>query len=274
MKSFGILIMSHGSRSGEWVRLVDEAVSRVRLPEGVPVVSSFLEIVEGRLLQDGIRVLEGQGVTDIVAVPLFVSSGSTHIDEISYALGVIPRPALQTKLVPLTIRAKIHMTNPIDDDPDIARIVYDHVKELSRQPDKEALLLVGHGSAAEGFHQRWRKGLERLALRIKELGGFDEAEAAMLLPDQVSSTMKRLLERKPDHDVVVAPLFLSKGYFTSQVIPTRLEGYAYRYNGRPLLPHPLISVWMEKQIDAVLAAFGFESTLAERVIKGWSNVQD
>lgn len=274
MQSFGVLVMSHGSRSGEWIRLVDEAVSRLRLPEGMPVVSSFLELVEGRLLQDGIRVLEEQGVTDIIAVPLFVSSGSTHIDEISYALGVVPRPVLETDMVPLAVRAAIHMTNPIDDDPDIARIVYDRVKGLSQQPDKEAIFLVGHGSAEEGFHEKWRRGLDRLALRIKELGGFDEAEGAMLLPDQVHSQLKRLRERKPDHDIIVAPLFLSEGYFTSQVIPTRLEGYAYKYNGRPLLPHPLISVWMEKQIHGVLEAFGQRRTLAERVIKGWPNVQD
>ncbi|MDF2718875.1 MAG: hypothetical protein K0R28_5800, partial [Paenibacillus sp.] len=52
MSKAGVLVISHGSRSPEWIRLIDEAVADVRLPEieagVVPVVSSFLEIVEGR----------------------------------------------------------------------------------------------------------------------------------------------------------------------------------------------------------------------------------
>ncbi|WP_438448086.1 sirohydrochlorin chelatase [Gorillibacterium sp. sgz5001074] len=256
MRKFGVLVISHGSRSAEWVRLVDEAVAGVRLDEGIPVVSSFLEIVEGRLIQDGIRMLEAEGVTDIVVVPLFVSSGSTHIDEISYALGVIPEPNLPTDMVPFERSAAIHFTSPIDDDPDIARIVFEKVRELSVQPDKEILLLVGHGSIEKGFHLRWKTGLERLAARLKELGGFDEADVSMLLPDQIPWKMKRWRKLKPEHRVIVAPLFLSEGYFTKQVIPSRMEGYEYRYNGQAMLPHPLVSRWMENQIRPVLAANG------------------
>ncbi len=95
MERYGVLVISHGSRDGKWVRLVDEAVAQVLRPSDIPIVSSFLEIVEGRLIQDGIRTLERQGVTDIIAVPLFVSSGSTHVDEIGYALGAKPEPELR-----------------------------------------------------------------------------------------------------------------------------------------------------------------------------------
>jgi sirohydrochlorin ferrochelatase len=256
MRKFGVLVISHGSRSPDWVRLVDQAVADVRLDRGIPVVSSFLEIVEGRLIQDGIRMLEADGVTDIVVVPLFVSSGSTHIDEISYALGVIPEPNLPTDMKPFERTAVIHFSSPIDDDPDIARIVFEKVKELSVDPSKEILLLVGHGSIEKGFHMRWRKGLERLAARLKGLGGFDAADGCMLLPDQIHWKMKLWRKRKPGHQIIVAPLFLSEGYFTKQVIPSRMEGYEYRYNGQAMLPHPLIAHWMENQIRTVLLEHG------------------
>lgn len=249
MVKYGILVISHGSRSGDWVRLVDEAVGAVRVPEGIPVYSSFLEIVEGRLIQDGISHLEALGVTDIIVVPLFVSSGSTHVDEISYALGVKDRPLLPTDLEPFAIRARIHCTSPIDDDPIIADIVYAKIKALSAHPQKEILLLVGHGSIEKGFHTLWRKGLEKLAMRIQAIGGFDEADVAMLLPNQVPRKMTWWLRRKPGHTVIVAPLFLSEGYFTGEVIPERLNGYEYRYNGEALLPHPGISRWIERQVE-------------------------
>lgn len=249
MVKYGVLVISHGSRSGDWIRLVDEAVEAVRVPEGVPVYSSFLELVEGRLIQDGIAHLEGLGVTDIIVVPLFVSSGSTHIDEISYALGVKDKPLLPTDMKPFAIRARIHFTSPIDDDPIIADIVYAKIKPLSTDPQKEILLLVGHGSIEKGFHFLWRRGLEKLAMRLRALGGFDEADAAMLLPDQIPHKMRWWLSRKPQHIVIVAPLFLSAGYFTGEVVPQRLNGYEYRYNGEALLPHPGISRWIERQAE-------------------------
>lgn len=254
MSKFGVMVISHGSRSKEWVRLVDEAVARVKLPAEVPVVSVFLELIEGRLIQDGIWMLEELGVTDIVAVPLFISSGSTHIDEISYALGVIDHPVLPTDMVPFERKAAIHFTPPIDDDPEIAGILYEKVRELSVDPSRELLLLVGHGSVEKGFHRRWRHVLEGLAFRVQELGGFDAADGAMLLPDQINFKLRLWQKRKPGHRVIVAPLFLSEGYFTREVIPSRFKDWAYSYNGRALLPHPLVSGWIEGRVLDVLRA--------------------
>jgi sirohydrochlorin ferrochelatase len=263
---YGILVISHGSRSAEWVRLVDEAVGAVKVPEGVPVYSSFLEIVEGRLIQDGITHLESLGVTDIIVVPFFVSSGSTHIDEISYALGVKPEPELPTDMEPFDIQARIHFTSPIDDDPVIADILYEKMKPMSADPAREIVLLVGHGSVEQGFHQRWSSGLEKLAGRLQELGGFDEADTAMLLPDQIPDKMNVWRRHKPHHTVLVVPLFLSGGYFTNDVIPERLNGFTYKYNGRALLPHPLLSRWMERQ-TAPFWSGNDTGITGERVVK-------
>ncbi|WP_079914125.1 sirohydrochlorin chelatase [Paenibacillus sp. 32352] len=247
MVKHGILVISHGSRSEEWVRLVDEAVLAMHVPANVPVYSSFLEIVEGRLIQDGITALEMQGVTDIVVIPLFVSSGSTHIDEISYALGVKKEPVLPTDMLPFDIKARVHFTSPIDDDPDIAAILYEKLKPLSVDPSQEIVLLVGHGSVEKGFFEPWQDGMRKLAMRIQALGGFDEVDTAMLLPDQIPSKLNKWSECKPHHTVLAAPLFLSEGYFTNEVIPSRMQGYTYKYNGRALLPHPLLTRWMERQ---------------------------
>jgi sirohydrochlorin ferrochelatase len=258
MRKYGVLVISHGSRDPDWVRLVDEAVAAVTVPEEMPVFSSYLELVEGRLIQDGIYNLESQGVTNIIVIPLFVSSGSTHIDEISYALGVIAVPKLETDLERFDIKSIIHFTSPIDDDPVIAEIIYEKLRELSVNPEREIILLVGHGSVEKGFHQQWRRGLEKLAERIKKLGGFGEADVAMLLPDQVKRKMAWWHKHKPDDSVIVAPLFLSEGYFTRKVIPARLEEYTYKYNGQALLPSPLITRWIERQIASFCHGSGWD----------------
>lgn len=249
MKTYGVLVISHGSRNEEWVKLVDEAVQQVKLPTEVPIVSSFLEIVEGRLIQDGIDQLEAEGVTDIITVPLFVSSGSIHVDEIRYALGLQEEPTLETDLTPFRIQVNISMCDPIDDDPIVANIMYSKIIELSERPEQEIVLLVGHGSKEEGFHEQWQQGMDNLAVMLKQLGGFAEVDTAMLLPNQLPGRMEWWQKHRPSHKLIIAPLFLSEGYFTEKVIPSRLEGLNYRYNGKTMLPSPQITHWMEGQLQ-------------------------
>lgn len=246
----GVLIISHGSRDRIWVEMVEEAVNGLSLPEEIPVAVSFLELVEGRLIQDGIDRLEHAGVTDIMVIPLFVSSGSTHVDEIEYALGAKPEPERETDLELFTVTARVHYGYPVDDDPDIAVMVWDKLRELSEDPARETILLVGHGSVHDGFKQRWQAGITSLAKRVREVSGVAAADYALLNPDNVSNKVEYW--REQGHDVLVAPLFLSEGYFTKVVIPEKLEGLDYRYSGSTLLPHPLLPHWIENQVDVLL----------------------
>lgn len=244
----GILVISHGSRSPEWVRRVDEAVRPIRGAFPYPVVSAFLEIVEGRLIQDGIDELEAFGCTELVVVPLFISSGSTHVEEIAWALGVKESCGCETELEPFRLRADVHLCAPIDADPDIIDVLYEKMFPLSRLPAQEAVLVVGHGSALGGFRDVWEKVLAETAEGLRARGGFAAADTVMLLPDQVQDKLNIWRMKRPELGMVVVPFFISEGYFTQKVIPTRFAGYDVRYNGRSLLPHPLVSRWMERRI--------------------------
>ena len=240
----GVLVISHGSRETAWVELVDAAVGELAEMAGCPVESSFLELVEGRLIQDGIVRLEDQGVTDMLVIPLFVSSGSTHVDEIAYALGAKAVPEKETDLAPFNVKARVHFGSPVDDDPDIAVMVWDKVKSLSQNPGEEVILLAGHGSRHEHFRRRWEKGMASLAQRVSEVSGA-AADAALLSPGNIGEKVAVWKER--GRRVIVAPLFLSEGYFTEKVIPERIEGLGCLYSGKTLLPHPLLPKWMLRQ---------------------------
>nr|WP_026342445.1 CbiX/SirB N-terminal domain-containing protein [Paenibacillus fonticola] len=244
----GVLVISHGSPDDNWVALVDQAVAAVKaeLPKGLPVEASFLELVEGRLIQDGIDRLESQGITDLIVIPLFMSSGSTHVDEIAYALGVKDTPEKETDMVRFRLSARVFFGEPVDDDPLVAEMIWDKVKPLSRKPEQEALLLVGHGSRHDGFRQRWEQGISSLAVRVKDISGISVTDFALLNPDSVHKKVSYWQKR--GYEVAIAPLFLSAGYFTKKEIPSRLEGLVYRYSGEALLPHPLLPRWMLNQI--------------------------
>ncbi len=253
MRRFGVLAISHGSRDAKWTQLVREACAAAVLPvtasrEPIPLECAFLELVEGALIQDGIDRLEEQQVTDILVVPLFISSGSTHMDEIAWALGVKSEPQLPTDLARYRTRAQIHLCDPIDDDPEIAQLLADKLKPITMNPAQEVVLLIGHGSKEQGFHERWRHGLESLAQQVKAIGGYAEADTVMLLPDEVPEKLSWWSQNRQDLAILIAPLFLSQGYFTNQVIPKRLDGYTYRYTGATLLPSPHITAWIERRV--------------------------
>ncbi|OAB44644.1 sirohydrochlorin chelatase [Paenibacillus antarcticus] len=250
----GVLIISHGSREPIWVALVDEAVNQLPLQDTIPVAVSFLEIVEGRLIQDGIHLLEEQGVTDIIVIPLFVSSGSTHVDEIAYALGVKEKADCDTDLEPFHIQANIHYGKPMDDDDDVAQMVWDKVRSLCVDVDQKVILLVGHGSIYEGFRERWEKGISSLALKVQAISGVIAVDFALLNPNSVQERTE-YWQREYGYQVIVAPLFLSEGYFTRKIIPERLKGLSYHYSGQALLPHPLISQWIGRQVNVMLQRF-------------------
>lgn len=110
----GLLIISHGSRDESWVTLVEEAIAQTDWPDGVAVVSSYLECVPEQDIQYGINTLEAQGVNHIGVIPLFVSAGSTHADEIAYALGAKPAPLCETDLEPFRVQARVYYGRPLD----------------------------------------------------------------------------------------------------------------------------------------------------------------
>ncbi len=274
----GVLVISHGSRVSDWVSHVDEAVGSVRL-EGnftgleigaaaagtelgadaaghagtetspIPIVAAFLELVEGRLIQDGIDRLDDKGVTDMLVIPLFVSSGSKHVSEIGWALGAYDEPAVETELPRMRVQAALTYGTPIDADPEIVEVLLDRSRILldGGNPADAAVLLIGHGSEHAGLHEAWARGLAALAAAVRERGGYADTEIAMLRPDMAAEAAGRLRARRPGCKVLALPVFLSEGYFTREVVPGRLAGLGCRYDGRTLMPHPLIAQWMARQ---------------------------
>ncbi|MFC5530992.1 sirohydrochlorin chelatase [Cohnella yongneupensis] len=245
----GLLIISHGSREAGWVALVDRTVEAVRSALGneMAVEAAFLELVEGRLIQDGVSRLEASGVNRMLALPLFVSSGSTHVDEIGWALGAYAEARTETELARVEVKAKLTYGAPMDDDPEIVDVLLDRLQELSVNAGEESLLLIGHGSKEPGFKEAWESGMASIGRQLIERGGFGDCLGALLQLDEVAEKFGELRERHAGHAVIAVPLFLSEGYFTSIVIPRELSGMECRYSGRTYMPHPRIAEWIVRK---------------------------
>lgn len=252
MTTTGALIIAHGSKDPQWVQTIDDTAAQVHTD--IPVIVSFLELVENRTIADGVQQLEQMGIDRILAVPLFVSSGSTHLEEIRYALGLIPFSSIETHLQPIPSTSEIIWCQAMDDHPFMIEILLERVNQLARHPQTETLLLIGHGSEAAHFHEQWDTLLGRLSTLLKDHFGFAEASYATLYPNTLSP-QANLLSQKGT--MIVMPLFLSEGYLSSTWLPQQLSGYSYRYSGETYLPHPLVSRWIEHQIEAKLRVYSY-----------------
>jgi len=250
----GILVISHGSRERGWISLVDETIDAVRSRMGteLQIEAVFLELVDGRLIQDGIDKLLAEGVTEALALPLFVSSGSTHVNEIGWALGAYPEARTETDLTPYELGGlRLDYGHPMGEAPEIESIVSDRLKRLSEEPSEECILLIGHGSEEAGFRESWERELSGIAERAAEKGGYRSWATALLLPNQVGERIEAIRRDRPGQRILTVGLFLSEGYFTQTVIPRHLESSggleACRYDGAALMPHPDVAAWIMRQ---------------------------
>jgi len=241
----GILVISHGSREENWILHVEDIVKRGAEAFAhthqeyttIPVVSAYLELAEGRLIQDGIDSLEREGVTHIYVMPLFISYGSTHVEEIKQAFGFQPISDFIGDLEPFKFQSEIIFSEPIMDDLEVLEILSEQLDQLSDNPMKEGLLLIGHGSSYSFFYDRWSIGMEKLLQQLVMKYPFAQSDYASLLPEQSYDKFVKLQLHQEVQDIIVLPIFISPGYFTQTVIPKRLNGLSYKYNGEALLPH-------------------------------------
>lgn len=244
----GVLIIAHGSSNHKWEQSIRDTINSLSSP--YPIALSYLEFSEELTIKKQIRVLEAKGVTHIIVIPLFVSSASTHIEEIKYLLRVNDICRVETDVEQVYTTAKITLCKPMDDHPLIVELLKDRIMELTVHTKNEALVLVGHGSDKEIFLQGWEDFLNRLKQEFEMTFTFGTIISTTMYDRTISSTLKQL-RMNYDH-IIVLPLFLCDGYFTQRKIPNYLEGIDNITIGTTYVPHPNIQKWIEQQIDDVI----------------------
>ncbi|MDQ0256611.1 sirohydrochlorin ferrochelatase [Evansella vedderi] len=246
--SVGVLVIAHGSRDTRWVKEIEEAVEQLALE--VPISIGYLELVEGKSIPEAVRSLERQGATVIIAVPLFICSGSTHLEEIKYSLGVTSHCRIETSLEKIHPAAEIIWCDAMDDHPLMIEILLERVKELSEEPAKEVVMLVAHGSEKPGFHHLWEFTLKQMTHAVKSRFPFHDVIYGTLHPDTVAEQAQLIVSAHKK--LLVVPVFLSEGYFTKKVIPQKLAGIDFQWSGRTFLPHPFVTKWVEERVRSAL----------------------
>ncbi len=251
----GVLVLAHGG-SRRWNRTVRRTVDAARL--GAPSQIAFgmgFHRSEAEAMQRAVDRLEQQGVQEIIAVPLFVSSSSEVFRQLEYLLGKRQTPAVTHEpLQPVTARVSIQLASPLDDDPAVVEIVTARARALSRAPAGETVLLVAHGPNEDADNAQWLVCMGRIAQAVQQRAGFrrvvpitlrDDAEGGVKAEATVA--LRAAVEAASnDSEVLVVPLLIARGGIESG-IPVRLRGLRYRYSGETLLPDARIAQWIRRR---------------------------
>ncbi len=264
-KTTGVIVLAHGMHVGHgssekspWEVSVLEAVKPLK---GLYPLEVAFGMAEPDTIKEAILKLEEKGVSEMVVVPLFISSNSPIIGNFRYILGLqeeLPRTTSIKSLPKVESKARFYMTGAMDDSLLIAEILLERAMELSNNPAKETVILVGHGPNDEEENRLWLENMERLAYYVREKGTFREVKVATLQIDaskevkqEAINKLRTLVETYgKEGSIIIIPNLLAPGM--EEEIVEALRGLAYVYNGKTLLPHINITKWIEMQVEREL----------------------
>lgn len=267
-RSVGTLLIAHGGEPS-WNAEVERIARTAKT--GGPLELAYLmgPAAATHRFQDQVAKLAAQGVTDVVIVPLLVSSHSGHYEQIRYLAGLtdsldemmhhhLHMGGLERPTAPVAL----HVARALDDAPELADVLAERARTLTPDPANRALFLVAHGPNSAEEHAEWMKHLRVVAARVQELTGFRDVRAEMVRDDAPALVRAEGVQRVRDiidmqrqitgQTVTVVPVLISKGRVSREKFTADLQGLDIRYEGTPLLPHALLAQWIERRVAEAL----------------------
>lgn len=210
----GVLLLAHGG-SAQWNAHVSALAREV--DRTMPTEIAFGMATRANI-QGAVDRLRTRGATEIVAVPLFVSSWSSVITSTEYLLGqrrdAPPELAIFARMrhsgsagshahdaashgntgdhgavaaadptAPVESPVPIRMTRALNDHPLVAAILTDRARSISRDAAREAVVIVAHGPVADEENRRWLADMASLAARVGQADAFAAVEYLTLRDD-------------------------------------------------------------------------------------------
>ena len=277
-RELGVLLMAHGG-SPAWNATVDEL--RARVNERVPTEVAF-GMATRAAIQSAVDRLIERGVREIVGVPLFISSHSSVVESTRYLLGAraeapadlalfarmshgaptaaagahAEHAAMEDGTRPVGSRVPIRVTGALDDHPIVAEILLSRAKAISRDPAREAVLIVAHGPVPDADNALWLADMGRLAAHLRSSAPFAQVEAITVRDDApppvraaAAAELRAAVSRLSAGGtrVLVVPLLLSYGGIEGG-IKERLDGLDYTMASQAIMPDDRLVQWV---LDAV-----------------------
>ena len=251
----GLLIMAHsGTTPDRWNAAVLGCVKKANRPEPTRVFFGMgCTLKERDDLERSVHELENAGAKNIVVVPLIVSSYSEVYRQWRYLLALDAKPGFDPKemaqmmgpehagmnmfedVKPVHPQAAIHFLAGLDDDAVVSEILTKRAQEISKEPSKEAVIIIAHGPNQNDDNHKWLDNLHRISASVQQNGHFKSVEGATLRDDAPPPVRNQAVQDLRDRvsalgkngsRVLVVPLLMAPGGI-EQKINVALNGLTY-----------------------------------------------
>ncbi len=279
----GVLLLAHGGAS-EWNARVTALADSVNAERPVEVAFGMASRPS---IQAAVDRLAARGVTEIVAVPLFVSSWSSVITSTEYLLGLREEAPADLKLFarmdhampggpapaaggadhahheapaadptsPVVSPVPVRMTAALNRHQLVGQILADRARSISTSPATESVILVAHGPVPEEDNRRWLGDMAVLAEQVKASAPYGAVhfltvrdDAGPALREQATKELRGLVES----ELAAGRRVLIVPHLLSfggieKGVRTRLEGLDYTMTTQALMPDDRLAEWVRQQ---------------------------
>ncbi len=273
--SAGLLVIAHGAPMPAWNKPVLDLEKQIIQALGPANPFKKVKVVLMEFAKpsvaDGVAEMEQAGCSRIVAVPLLIAPSSHSHWDIPALLGLYSDEKMKAELAAegaTVVKSKlpITITATLDSGELLVETMLARVKELSKNPAEEAVVVLAHGD--DGLQPYWDSLMKRITYNICGKTGITYADWAYVHVGQgyrshgVPAIMAAAESRKR---VLLVGCYISMGaagmhkQFMSR--PTRIHGMALPNPlagkniiaaKQGLLPSPGVAKWIAKTARAAM----------------------
>lgn len=257
----GVLILSHGVGENS-DRSMKEALAPVsgRYPTAI---GFGMAMMQSAYLQTAVDDLVARGAQTIVLVPNGPTTEyNTLTRQWKYIFDIDDEESTYLDVPKVRADVDFVMTSHFADDELITDILYDHVKEVSSDPSREVVIIVGHGPEDIEDNGPDLEILQAHVDRIAARGGFADVKIINLQDDAIppvrESNVRKLRRwvkqagKKGQTPIVVAIAAASHGVQTH--MQTDLRGLDYVFADKGMSEHPKYVEWIASVVDEAIAS--------------------
>jgi hypothetical protein len=252
--AIGVLGLGHGyaGNGNDQFKAGYAAVAAVH-PTAVGLGMSMMDSSH---VQKAVDQLEAAGATTIVVLPSETSESSSLVRQWHYMFGLTDNsgylevPRVKTK-------ARIVMATSPTRSPTIGRILGDNLKCVSKDPAREAAILIMHGPENKAENDEELRNLAKLAAIARQESGLSEVFYGSLQDDAPAAIRAANVAAMRDwiaktsssgKKVLVVPVLLTASGRVSQKIAKDLAGLDYTFVDKGMIGHPLFARWVQDTV--------------------------
>jgi len=264
----GVVLMPHGSNK-LWNDTVDKTIEPLKNKYPIEIAYGMADY---STIQEAVSRLESRGIKKIIFGRMYALQESMKAES-DYILGLSREPQIHRHHIAdfrqLRNSAVFTTFGGYEEDPDIASALLKRAEEMSRNPEKETILLISHGSGDDELNKKWLSVMGRNAENMKKASTkkFKSIKVAALREDWPDKMKDSLMEIKQiieegnrDGRVIIIPNRLAGSGFYREV----LDGLHFDMNPNGIAPHPFVMEWLEREIQKAMGGIGVSPLVRQR----------